>query len=229
MVNNLGPAPIRSEAAGDVMSAERALILEELQSRAYPTSCSELAEQLQLHTNTVRLHMQALVERGLAEGVTQSPRGRGRPAQIYRALPQNSEPDKRVREVIGLATVLAGYVKQHAAQPAQEARKIGAEWAHTFEDDPATSSRVAQIDPVETAIDRLDQLGFAPHPVEGDKGVYELRRCPLLDVAKRNSDVVCNVHLGLVQGTLDRFAKSSVRAELEPFAVPGACLLRLHT
>jgi predicted ArsR family transcriptional regulator len=72
----------------------------------------------------------------------------------------------------------------------------------------------------------LDELGFAP---EGDRdnAVVRLTRCPLLDTARRFPDVVCAVHLGIVQGALEEYDADPGSAELYPFSEPGACRLHL--
>jgi predicted ArsR family transcriptional regulator len=72
----------------------------------------------------------------------------------------------------------------------------------------------------------LDDLGYAPRPdARVDK--VELTRCPLLQVASDVPEVVCQVHLGLVEELLDASGADRSRASLTPFAAPGVCALRL--
>lgn len=228
--NTLGPAPVRGEARGDVMSAERARALEDLQRRSNPPTSAEVGRSLDLHTNTARLHLEALVARGLAERFSSHPQGRGRPALRYRAVPQLSEPDRRVRGLGGFAGALSAHIQRTSSDPVATARFIGADWAQSF--DSASSPVTSETgNPVEVAVERLDQFGFEAHlaHVAGGKSTYRLHRCPLLDVAKGNPDVVCDVHLGLVRGTLTQLGADHVRADLEPFAEPGACVLTFDT
>ncbi len=56
-----------------------------------------------------------------------------------------------------------------------------------------------------------------------------LRTCPLLDAARRHPEVVCQVHLGLVDGALAAHEVTAPGARLEPFARPGACVLTLSS
>lgn len=225
--NTLGPAPVRSAPLGDVLSAERARVLEDLQRRQDPPTSAAVARSLDLHTNTARLHLEALVERGLVERFNSAPHGRGRPAVRYRAVAQRSEPDRRVRDLAGLAGALSAHIQRTSPDPAAAARSIGADWAGSFD----TASSTVTGDPAGVAVGRLDQLGFDSDlaHIVGSRSTYRLRRCPLLDVAKGNSDVVCNVHLGLVRGTLAQLGADHVRADLEPFAEPGACVLTFDT
>jgi len=75
----------------------------------------------------------------------------------------------------------------------------------------------------------LDGLGFAPS-ADARVGVVKLHRCPLLEAAHRNPQVVCAVHLGMARGALDELGADPERTEetaLQPFSEPGACRLDL--
>ena len=75
----------------------------------------------------------------------------------------------------------------------------------------------------------LEELGFAPS-ADARLGVVKLHRCPLLQAAHQNPEVVCGVHLGLVRGALDELGAApdqSERTALQPFSEPGACRLDL--
>ena len=54
-----------------------------------------------------------------------------------------------------------------------------------------------------------------------------LTTCPFLDAAKRHPEVVCQIHLGIVRGALNRLGADADVAALQAFAEPGACLLGL--
>ncbi|TFB94091.1 metalloregulator ArsR/SmtB family transcription factor [Cryobacterium sp. HLT2-28] len=88
----------------------------------------------------------------------------------------------------------------------------------------------------------LDEVGFSPVLGGPDHGaptgtasladdapvVIELHRCPFIDVARSQADIVCSVHRGLIQGALERLDAPFGRVTLEPFARPGICLARLE-
>ena len=57
--------------------------------------------------------------------------------------------------------------------------------------------------------------------------MIELHACPFRDVALEHSEVVCGVHLGLIQGALDQMHTSPFTVRLEPFVSPGLCLAHL--
>ncbi|MGN6131795.1 MAG: transcriptional regulator, partial [Nocardioidaceae bacterium] len=71
----------------------------------------------------------------------------------------------------------------------------------------------------------LDDIGFAPE-ADDRNTVVRLPRCPLLEAAHKNPDIVCSVHLGLVRGALEEYGGDPDGTDLLPFAEPGAC--RLH-
>jgi predicted ArsR family transcriptional regulator len=76
-------------------------------------------------------------------------------------------------------------------------------------------------------VELMDTLGFAPETRrEADR--VRLTECPLLESARAHPDVVCNVHSGLVRGALAELGDETTEVELEPFAEPGACLLRMR-
>ena len=58
--------------------------------------------------------------------------------------------------------------------------------------------------------------------------VIRLRHCPFLELAEEYGDLVCRIHLGLMQGALAELRAPVTAAGLEPFAEPGACLARLE-
>jgi predicted ArsR family transcriptional regulator len=58
--------------------------------------------------------------------------------------------------------------------------------------------------------------------------VIRLRHCPFLELAEGYDQVVCAIHLGLMQGALTALGAAVTATRLEPFAEPGACLAHLQ-
>lgn len=86
-----------------------------------------------------------------------------------------------------------------------------------------TVSRAAQV-----ISDGFADRGFSPELVqEGPTSVIRLRACPFLAVARVHPEVVCALHLGLLQGSWERLGAPAVHASLHPFNRPGMCLARL--
>lgn len=225
----LGPAPVRGAAVGPRLSGQRAAILERLQQAGTPTTIAGLATELGLHQNTVRGHLDALVDRGLAVRGRALAHGRGRPAWTYTAATENVEPDQRVRDYAGLATALAGHIARTSGDAGAEALHAGRAWGRELATDrppgaPLTTAAAAR----RAVAGLLQDLGFDPLS-DPDATTAALRRCPLLDAAKRYPGVVCQVHLGIVRGAMDVLGGDPQRTALLPFAEPGACRLHLQT
>lgn len=222
MIKKLGPAPVRGPSPGAELTSQRAAVLELVQHSAISLTSSQVADGLGLHHNTAREHLDALVERDLIHRMSSTPSGRGRPALRYSAAVQ-VEPNSNVREYSGLVAALATHIEQTSRDPAQEALEAGTTWGVTTADriQPEVRDGKAAI------VAQLSSLGFQPKPDPAGTKVA-LLRCPLLDAAKRNPEIVCNVHLGLVRGMLEVIDSEDVSADLDAFAVPGACILHVE-
>lgn len=55
-----------------------------------------------------------------------------------------------------------------------------------------------------------------------------LRHCPFREVAEHHREVVCALHLGLMQGVLAELRAPLDAERLDPFVEPGVCIARLH-
>ncbi|ETB53679.1 transcriptional regulator, partial [Mycobacterium avium subsp. paratuberculosis 10-8425] len=77
-------------------------------------------------------------------------------------------------------------------------------------------------------VDVLDELGFAPERrvIDGEQQVG-LRHCPFLELAENSSNVVCPVHLGLMQGAMETWGAPVSVDRLDPFVEPDLCLAHL--
>jgi predicted ArsR family transcriptional regulator len=58
--------------------------------------------------------------------------------------------------------------------------------------------------------------------------VIRLRHCPFLEVATAHPEVVCSVHLGVMQGVLAEQRAPVEAGDLQPFVEPSLCLARLR-
>lgn len=227
----MGPAPVRCEETGAALTPQRAAVLEHLQHQARPLTRFEVATHLGLHPNTAREHLEALVFRGMVDRFGAPPKGRGRPSWCYQATTDRAEPDVRVQDYTGLAVALANHLARTSDDPAAAAIQAGTEWARNpgFDlPEPDRDSRGHPARGTRLIRDQLAILGFAPEIVQSEPhSTINLPRCPLLDAARRNPTVVCNVHLGLIRGLLTD-AGFDLQADLQPFARPGACVLELR-
>ena len=204
------------------LSRARRSLFELLEEQGRATSLTELVSLSGLHENTVRGHLEGLAADGLVTRERALPQGRGRPGWLWRARPTSSD------EYAGLAATLARTLRQTSDHPEDDAIGAGRSWGRSL-----AAERPGRTDPTAAARvrDLLDGLGFAPEgdlDPSADAGELRLTRCPLLEAAKEEPTIVCNVHLGLVLGALEAYDATEPDAELLPFAETGACVLRLR-
>jgi predicted ArsR family transcriptional regulator len=71
-------------------------------------------------------------------------------------------------------------------------------------------------------------VGFAPEAttVRRERQVL-LHQCPFREAAIEHQEVVCSVHLGLMQGLLSELDAPLTAERLEPFVEPGLCVTHL--
>lgn len=220
-VKTFGPRPVRHDAAHGVLTPARSHVLESLQQLDEPITASALAARLGHHANTVREHLDALVERGLATRSHAELHGRGRPAWRYSPSTQAREPDTRVRDYATLVYVLAEQIARSSRDPEADAIAAGRAWGRMLTKPPGRTSAASAR---KRTVRLLDEIGFDPD-VDPRTHSLLLRRCPFLDVARLQSQVVCSAHQGMIAAAVDGFGGDGSTVQLRPFADPGGCIV----
>lgn len=212
-ISRLGPRPAAQADPVDLGPAARR-VLEAMREQGRALRVGEIAPLVGSHENTVRSHLAELVERRLVTTSAAPVIGRGRPALRYAA---GARPGTRTDEYRALTGAFAAdLVRLDDGGTRRRARRIGRVWGERLHL-PRAKGEPARLDAA------LADLGFGP---EREGEMVRLTTCPLLELAEENPDVICQVHLGLVEGLLGR-GKPDEDVELAPFAEPGACLLRV--
>ncbi|CAL9550020.1 helix-turn-helix transcriptional regulator [Streptomyces sp. enrichment culture] len=219
-VENKGPLP-GSGADRLPLSRQRRGVLQYLRGQSGPVTAAALARVCALHVNTVREHLDALVDDGLAVRERSAPAGRGRPARLYRARSPQASP---AREYAGLAAVLAARIARSAADPRAEALAAGEDWGRVLTAGQEPSADLG--DARRRVLGLLTEIGFAPEADDGARRV-RLPRCPFVETAREHPGVVCGVHEGLTRAALAALGPEPQDVDLLPFAEPDACLLHL--
>lgn len=208
------PVPVRRS---------RAKVLDVLRAADRPVPATVVADQVGLHLNSARFHLEQLVRQRLAERSTEARQSPGRPRSLYRALPV---PTAERRNYRLLAGVLAGSLADQD-DPAKAAADAGRRWGRSLVDRP-DGPRPSPDAATAALVGALDDAGFAAEAVTvGRRRRVLLHRCPFLEIAQRNPEVVCAVHLGLMQGVLEQLRAPVVTDRLEPFVEPTLCVTRL--
>lgn len=202
----------------------RRRLLAILRSASEPLDAQELAHLTGQHVTTVRFHLDVLTRESLVRQFQQPPRGRGRPRMGYAAV-QGSVGYR------DLAQALADQLSADRDRAAAAATAAGRAWGTRLN---AGGQPVASLDEArEATIKAMSELGFGPerdlNTETADQSLIRLTACPLRDLARTHSDVVCAVHQGLLREMLDRNGGHDVvNMRLHPFVGTELCVVQLE-
>lgn len=207
----VAPGSRREEVLGLLRGSERAL------------SAAEVADATGLHLNTARFHLDGLVEDGLVERTAEPREQPGRPRILYSA--QGPVPGPRSYAL--LAEMLTGLVAslQDAGPAAVDA---GRAWGRHLVERAAPSEPVDETEAIARLNGLLASIGFQPELRKTRKSTEVcLHHCPFREIAEKHTDVVCALHLGLMQGALEELHAPITATALEPFVAPNLCVAQL--
>jgi predicted ArsR family transcriptional regulator len=207
-------------AAAPIPQSSRERVLAVLRASETPLGVAAVTAATGLSANAVRFHLQNLMDSGAVRAALDPDHaGPGRPRIEYAANPlEGANPASAYRLLAGLlATAL------HRSAGPDAASDAGRHWARSLP--PANWSEVS-ADPIDSVATLFANSGFDPRRVS-DRQTLELHKCPFLDLAVEQPDVVCGIHLGLVQGLLEELG---ARRDVQLVPVldgSGPCLVRL--
>jgi predicted ArsR family transcriptional regulator len=202
----------------------RARLLAELSDEG-PLDTRELARRVGLHVNTVRAHLNVLLDAGLVASGTAARGGRGRPRLVFRAL--GGEPSEAGRRYRLLAEILTALVARFGPDATEQLEDIGAAWGRYMIESPPPFATVSDEEAVDRLLELLGDAGFEPVLDAEDRLRILMRPCPFLELARRHQDVVCPIHLGLMRGALAELGATTTATELQPFVRPDLCVAKL--
>lgn len=208
-------------------AGRRGQVLQVLRDAAEPLGIAEIADRLGVHVNTVRFHLDTLVDNGQVEGTRAESTGPGRPPQLYRAV-RTMDPTGP-RHYRALAEALAATL---ATEPAPQERAIEAGRTWGRRESLHVEQYIEQKDgsdeeqSVARLVRLLADLDFAPESAADHIG---LRHCPFLELAADHAEVVCQVHLGLMQGAMESWESAITVDRLDAFVEPDLCVAHLSS
>ena len=214
--------------AGAPLGQSRAHVLDLLRAAGSPAGVRDIADQAGLHPNTARFHLDALVDAGLAARAPKERTTPGRPSMAYRAVAGGEPMGRRRYRLLAemLTTMIAGVMPK----PDKAAAEAGREWGRYLTEQPPPYQRLDACEAVERLTATMAEIGFAPEAVtDGTQYQLRLRQCPFREVAENHQDVVCQLHLGLMQGALAQMRAPVTADRLQPFAEPSLCIAYLAT
>ena len=225
MTESIKPGHLDDAPTDPATSKPRRRLLKLLRRSDTPLDVYQLADTTGLHITTVRFHLDVLARAGQVT-VQKTPRTTpGRPRTVYTARTEEAPPDG----YRPLAALLAAQPRPHPTHPPTTRRKgrpgLG-NHPHPRHRRVATPDETAH-----RIVDLFTEMNFDPEladpaPDTGEREI-RLRACPYRDVAREHPDVVCAIHLGLLQGALTQLGNPPTTVRLVPFVKPHLCLAYL--
>ena len=216
------PALRTHRALGEI---SRFRIVQELQGQG-PLDSRQLGRLVGLHPNTVRSHVDRLIDAGLVRTLTASAGERGRPRVRYEAIADAAPVQQGGYRL--LAQILASYLAS-TDQPHAVAESAGRAWGSYLAEKPRPFAEISAGEATRKVVELFTELGFMPEFIEeADERKVLLHRCPFREVAESNQQVVCAVHLGILKGALAEMGAPLEAVRLEPFVEPTLCIAHLR-
>jgi predicted ArsR family transcriptional regulator len=181
---------------------QRARLYDLLVRANAPCTLAEISRQLGIGRTLAAFHVERLESAGLVTSTTEDasrPRGRGRPAHLYRAVPREliaTVPPRRYDVLAEILVQAAG--EQQPAESFQRAalraaRRRGAELARQgggSSRQPAGETSVREW---------LCEFGYVP---AGERSIVACN-CPFARLRALDTELVCSLNVALVEGYLD--------------------------
>ena len=200
----------------------REAVLTVLRQASTPLSVAEIADQVGLHVNTVRGHLELLVHLGAITRETEHAGGRGRPRVLYQMAQDDATPHDAYRT---LAAALANELSILGGTDQTTADEAGLLWAKALLAEGRLRPTTSDDDAVRQITTLFTELGFdATNEPLGDR-IY-LRACPYAAI-RDAFPAVCEIHLGLMRGTFAVTSGGLAVKDFEVDARPGLCVAHL--
>ena len=190
----------------------RHAVYEELVGGHRPATIGDIAERLDLHPSTVRLHLEKLRDAGLVDSVPDRHGSVGRPHLLWSARSTapalGLEPDG-MRMLAHLLADLAALDPVASLRAGAVGRRRGAEMARAAGCGPAPAVQGGAAGPapsrVEAAVAELARLGFDPSVETGEgREVISFSGCPFRELAVVYPDLVCQLHKGITAALVEK-------------------------
>lgn len=183
----------------------RARVLAFLQSASDPVSVIDVANELGLHKNSARFHLDALVEAGYVERAVNATGSQGRPPLVFTAT--SEAPSISNLHLTELVQVLISSFVQPTPAAFDLAEKAGRTWG---------AGVAAQEDQSGVALNDLaTHLGERGFGTILDDETVTFTRCPFrATIAPEQLPLVCAMHRGFLDGFLEESGTDLETGEL---------------
>lgn len=189
-----------------ISSYSRVEILHLIQEQPRRT-VAEIVESTRLHANTVREHLQRLIEDGYVISAAEDRKTRGRPRVLYSAAD-------------GAASSSA--VQQRKVRAAAERGDLMRRVIPGL----APELDTAALHQVDALVEDLIDAGFDPLVDESELTI-DLTPCAQATAQAEHRDVLCSVHLSLMQGVLNEAGGPLSVDGMRSSCDPRGCVVQL--
>ncbi len=204
-------ARMSSEQHG--LGPTRARVLALLQSATSPMSVADVADELGLHRNSARFHLEGLRDAGYVESKAAASGHLGRPPLVFAAT--SDSPNVTNSHLMELAQILI----RSFVSPLPDATRLAEEAGRSWGRDAAHD----ESDVVDGLVAQLAERGFGT--IVGDDALT-FTRCPFRgEISQSELPVVCAIHQGFVEGYLEPAEDSPAPGRIE--VGPRLCHLSL--
>ncbi|MCL2454083.1 MAG: helix-turn-helix domain-containing protein [Micrococcales bacterium] len=207
---------------GSDYGGRRTHIIQLLRDTKVPLSVADVAETAGIHVNTARFHLESLVDAGMATRETERRDTPGRRRVLYSGTLPN-QTHERAQGYRLLAEILTATIAKRYPDVGDEMYEVGQEWGRYLTSRPAPFETFDEDEIHKRVVDKLDALWFAPELRREPEPHLLLHNCPFLEPAKRTPEVVCQLHVGMINGSLEELRSSQRVVRLEPQAEPYMC------
>jgi len=189
-------------------------------------SAAEVAEHVGIHVNTARFHLESLVDVGLATRETEARGEPGRRRVMYVGTLPN-QTHERAQGYRLLSQFLVANIALRHPELSPEMYEVGAQWGHYLTARPDPLDVFSGDDVDQRLVEKLDALWFAPELKQEPEPHLVLHNCPFMESARQAPDVVCQLHAGMLNGSLEELRSSRRVVELCVEARQHECLAKL--
>ena len=180
----------------------RSHIIRLLRDTKEPLTVEQVARRVDLSLHATRYHLESLVDSGLAVRESEARTTPGRPKVTYRGtLP--SQTHERAEAFRLLAELMAMTVAKTSNSSGEWMYQVGSEWGKCLMSRATAGTPSGEGEAMEQLVDKLDALWFAPEWRDSDPATLVLYNCPFLDSARRCPQVICQLHAGMINGSLE--------------------------
>ena len=181
-------------------AGRRTHIIRLLRDAKTPLTVEQVAKKVGLPSNATRFHLEALVDAGMATREAQSRTTPGRPKVAYLGTLPN-QTHEREQGFRLLAEFMSAAIAQRNENAGDWMYQVGLEWGRYISCQP--EGEVDEADVMASLVEKLDALWFAPEVLGKDQPRLVLHNCPFTDLTRRYPQVVCQLHAGMINGSLE--------------------------